>query len=196
MRAIQREQTRARIIDAAIEVFASHGYARATVDEIAENAGTTRTTFYLHFKTKAAILPELIARSSGHFDDLYRELADISVEPDVGQIRRWISSAMDRWADIADTARPLLEASMIEVGLRERVDRPATAQALLADALTRSVHIGNPEEAFIYATVLLAPLNHYFQSFLRGVDFDRDEVIDVLAKTWVAVMSATVATKP
>jgi len=51
MRAAQREFTRARLVEAAIEVFAEKGYPRTTVDDIAERAGSTRATFYLHFKT-------------------------------------------------------------------------------------------------------------------------------------------------
>lgn len=190
MRTIQREQTRVRIIDAAIEVFAARGYARSTVDEIAERAGTTRTTFYLHFNTKAQILPELVARNSGQFDDLYQDLANIFIEPDIDRIRRWIESVMGKWVDVADTARPLLEAAMIEPEFRGQMDHPERPHVdMLADALTQSSHISDRNEAFVFATVLLAPLNHFFQLLVGGTDFDRDGVVDVLARTWVAVMS-------
>ena len=192
LRAAQREQTRERIVDAAIDAFAARGYARTTVDEIAEIAGTTRATFYLHFKSKADVLPELVARSAGHFDHLYQQLAVVSTEADVETVQCWIESAMRSWADVADTARPLLEAGMVEVALREHFDHPAAAQTrLLAEALMRSAHVASPDKAFILATVLLAPLNHYFRLFLLGMEFDRTEVTDVLARSWVAILSAT-----
>lgn len=192
LRAIQREQTRLRIIDAAIEVLAARGYVRTTVDDIAEKACTTRTTFYLHFKTKADLMPELIIRNLAHFDDLYQQLANVSIEPEVNRVRHWIEAVMETWDLVAATARPLFEAAAVEVKLYDQLVRAENAQVgHLASALTQSAHIGNHDDAFILASALLAPLNHYFRLFLYEVEFDRSRVVDVLARTWVAVMSAT-----
>src|ERR1700761_7867655 len=77
MRAAQREFTRTRLVEAAIEVFAEKGYARTTVDDIAERAGSTRATFYLHFKAKSDVLSELMARGERHFHQVYQGLSPI-----------------------------------------------------------------------------------------------------------------------
>ncbi|WP_067650482.1 TetR/AcrR family transcriptional regulator [Nocardia harenae] len=53
-------RTIARILEAAQGVFAERGYAGTEVIEIAEAAKISRTTFYLYFESKHAVLRELI----------------------------------------------------------------------------------------------------------------------------------------
>jgi len=48
-RAAKQEDTRRRIVDAAIELHCSVGPARTTVAQIAERAGVQRHTYYAHF---------------------------------------------------------------------------------------------------------------------------------------------------
>jgi AcrR family transcriptional regulator len=48
-RAEQQEQTRQRIVEAAVELHSSVGPARTTVSMIADRAGVQRHTFYAHF---------------------------------------------------------------------------------------------------------------------------------------------------
>jgi AcrR family transcriptional regulator len=45
--------SRERILDAAMEVFAQFGYRRASMDQVAEEAGLTRQALYHYFKSKA-----------------------------------------------------------------------------------------------------------------------------------------------
>ncbi len=45
-----------RILDAAVEVIAEHGYFRARVSEIADRAGVADGTIYLYFKNKEQVL--------------------------------------------------------------------------------------------------------------------------------------------
>src|SRR5437868_7447842 len=48
----QRNDKRARILDAAVRVFAERGFFGATVAEIARAAGVADGTIYLYFKSK------------------------------------------------------------------------------------------------------------------------------------------------
>jgi AcrR family transcriptional regulator len=43
------DRTRARLVTAAAECFASHGFARVSLEEIATTAGVHRTTLHRHF---------------------------------------------------------------------------------------------------------------------------------------------------
>jgi AcrR family transcriptional regulator len=52
-RAEAKEQTRARLLATAGDVFAERGFTRTTVDEIVERAGYTRGAFYANFRDKA-----------------------------------------------------------------------------------------------------------------------------------------------
>ena len=51
-----RQEKRARIIDAAIEVFAEKGFRGARISDIAAEAGIAAGTIYLYFKNKDEVL--------------------------------------------------------------------------------------------------------------------------------------------
>lgn len=55
----QRQETRARLFEAAQAEFARSGFDRASVSEIARAAGVSRPSFYFHFPTKEHVLLEL-----------------------------------------------------------------------------------------------------------------------------------------
>ncbi|MDO0929170.1 TetR/AcrR family transcriptional regulator [Streptomyces sp. TG1A-8] len=62
----RRVRTRARLLDAAFEVFAAKGFGRVSIEQVCEAAGYSRGAFYSNFAT----LDEL-------FFALYRERADL-----------------------------------------------------------------------------------------------------------------------
>ncbi|MGH2764287.1 MAG: TetR/AcrR family transcriptional regulator [Thermoleophilaceae bacterium] len=55
-RALQEQETRLRITEAAVELHRSVGPARTTIKEVAERAGVGRMTVYNHFPTDAELL--------------------------------------------------------------------------------------------------------------------------------------------
>jgi AcrR family transcriptional regulator len=59
-RAERRRQTRARLLDAAGQVFARRGFHAATVDEVAEAAGYTKGAVYSNFATKDELFLALL----------------------------------------------------------------------------------------------------------------------------------------
>jgi AcrR family transcriptional regulator len=189
MRAAQREFTRARLVDAAVAVFAERGYARTTIDEIAERAGATRATFYLHFKAKGDLLLDLMDRGAGHFHGVYRDLSPIAHAPSYESVRRWLATAMHEWQAIADLARPVQEAAILEPEVHEiQVRRNNEQIAELAQALRVGAPALKPRDAEVYASILLAPLSYYFQLYLRREQFDQRRVLDVMAASWMAVI--------
>ncbi len=64
------EQTREALIKAALKVFSTKGYTRATLDEIARAAKVTRGAVYHHFTDKADIYRTLLLESSRKSKDL------------------------------------------------------------------------------------------------------------------------------
>ena len=54
------EETRARILDAAVRRFAVVGYDAASVDDICSEAGVSKGAFYHHYPTKQAIFLALM----------------------------------------------------------------------------------------------------------------------------------------
>jgi AcrR family transcriptional regulator len=57
----RRGNTRQRIQDVAIELFAEQGYEKTSLREIAERLDVTKAALYYHFKTKEEILVSLFA---------------------------------------------------------------------------------------------------------------------------------------
>ena len=62
--------TKSRIVAAAWKLFYEHGYDDTTVEEIVEESGTSKGSFYHYFSGKDALLSSL----SDLFDDKYSEL--------------------------------------------------------------------------------------------------------------------------
>lgn len=54
------EETRARILEAAVKQFSIHGYNQASVDNICEQAGVSKGAFYHHFQTKQDVFLALL----------------------------------------------------------------------------------------------------------------------------------------
>jgi AcrR family transcriptional regulator len=71
-RAEKQARTRQALIDAAREVFLERGFAGATVDSIAAEAGFTRGAFYSNFSSKEELFAELLDQQ---VFEVYRQMA-------------------------------------------------------------------------------------------------------------------------
>src|SRR5258708_25143009 len=74
-----RPPRKSEVIDAATELFASQGYASATVREVAERSGMLSGSIYAHFPSKEHLLYESISRA---FDEATSLVAPI-IESDL-----------------------------------------------------------------------------------------------------------------
>ncbi|WEK61524.1 MAG: helix-turn-helix domain containing protein [Candidatus Microbacterium colombiense] len=59
-----RTDTRARILDAANELFYSQGIRATSADRIIERVGITKVTFYRHFRTKSDLVVAYLAQQA------------------------------------------------------------------------------------------------------------------------------------
>lgn len=66
----RRGNTRQRIQDVALELFAEQGYEKTSLREIAEKLDVTKAALYYHFKTKEDILVSI-------FEDLNRPVEEL-----------------------------------------------------------------------------------------------------------------------
>ena len=70
-------QTREALLDAAFEVFYEKGFARTTLQEVAERAGCTRGALYWHFRDKGdlflALAERVYASTEGTLDPLFSQ---------------------------------------------------------------------------------------------------------------------------
>ncbi|MGO9902593.1 MAG: TetR/AcrR family transcriptional regulator [Solirubrobacteraceae bacterium] len=81
-----RDETRARLLQAASEVFAKHGYDRASLDDVAAAAGLTKGAVYSSFASK---------------DELFYAL----MRERIGERLALVAAAVDRQTTLEDTTR-------------------------------------------------------------------------------------------
>jgi AcrR family transcriptional regulator len=108
LREAQKQQTRQLLLDKGLELFDSKGYAATTIDDIANAAGTTRTTFYLHFPSKAELMSELITT----VDQILTVVDNppLSTVVELGRrdlVRAWLDKKFDQW----EVIRPYIVAA-------------------------------------------------------------------------------------
>jgi len=72
----EAEKTREALLDAAELVFLRHGVGKATLEEIAREAGVTRGAVYWHFENKIAIMRAMHERMKLPLDTMFDQLLD------------------------------------------------------------------------------------------------------------------------
>lgn len=75
-----REKTRSRIMSAAFDLFASRGYARTGMREIAEQAGVATSLIVRHFGTKAALFEQSLINAIHTTGYFIRDKRDFGVK--------------------------------------------------------------------------------------------------------------------
>jgi len=95
------EQTRLKIIAAALELFSRNGYSNTTLAMIAEAAGFSRGPIYWHFKSKDELYEAVLAYSQTPLEQLIarsRKLADEPLAALEHFIDDWFRLLLeDRW---------------------------------------------------------------------------------------------------
>src|ERR1700756_5311296 len=90
------ELTRARLIEAAGEVFAAHGFQAATVREICRKAGANVAAVNYHFRDKMGLYVEVLKESMAlAAEEDSRELQRVGNSPQLA-IRALISGMLHR----------------------------------------------------------------------------------------------------
>ncbi len=191
-----QEQTRERVVAAAAKVFARRGYHRATVDEIASEAGFTIGALYSNFAGK---------------EELFLAIADRQVEQRAGEFRAIAEAAEgegDASSEAAAQFRNVLEADpdwpllfyefwslsvrnpelQGELAKRRDAIRDALAETLERVAKRHGFELRFP--APVLATAIAASLNGL--AFERAAD-PKALPDDVFAEFVTAVLGCAIA---
>lgn len=90
----RREATRARLMDAATEVFATMGFHAASIEDICARAGLTRGAFYSNFTNKDDLLLQVYAL---HIDRLVARAKELATRTDL-RPAQILEGFFDAWA--------------------------------------------------------------------------------------------------
>jgi len=192
------ESTKARILDAALDVFSTKGYHDATVDEIVEVSSTSKGSVYFHFPNKQRLFIALVDRFA---DLLERRVVESISQHDAGidRVRAALEACLDTFGRYRRLAKILLVqaaglgvvfeekrqevlerfAGLVQIYLAEAVevgDLPPLDTEVVSHAwigainavVIRWVYTGSPAPDRILSTLL--------PTLLRGVGFE--EVIE------------------
>ncbi|MGK5530135.1 TetR/AcrR family transcriptional regulator [Streptomyces sp. URMC 129] len=100
-RRTRRSDTRQRIRDVAMELFAEQGYEKTSLREIAERLDVTKAALYYHFRTKEDILADLVADLTRPMEEL---VAWAREQPPTLATRR---AVLRRYSEALSSAEPL-----------------------------------------------------------------------------------------
>jgi AcrR family transcriptional regulator len=192
----QKQFTRARLVEAGLEVCLDRGYAGATVDEIATAAGASRATFYLHFESKVQLVRELMAPAAADADVLFADLErmrDVSREG----IQAWLERAIDYWEEHRDVLSVITEALVVEPELAadfySEMDRLVGVMTKLIKRATGRVD----QESRLRASMLYIGFERFCYFWIvRRLEFDRDLVLRTLADMWFNELTASSGSEP
>lgn len=149
---LPRDERRAQLLNAALEVFTAAGYHSAAMDEIADAAGVSKPVLYQHFPSKL---------------DLYLAVLDVHIDSLIFEIHKALSSGAENSDRVAATIgayfdfidsegeafRLLFESDMnVEPQVRERLNR-MTYDCAAAMSAVISLETGIPKEASMLLSV-------------------------------------------
>jgi AcrR family transcriptional regulator len=170
---LPRDERRAQLLVAALEVFTAAGYHSAAMDEIADRANVSKPVLYQHFPSKL---------------DLYLAVLDLHIDSLVFAIQKAIASTRENSSRVAATVeayfgfidsegeafRLLFESDMnLEPQVRERLNR-MTYDCAAAVSAVISIDTGlGKEESMMLAVGIIGTVQTTARHWL-----DRDGKID------------------
>ncbi|RLG45966.1 MAG: hypothetical protein DRN90_07310 [Thermoproteota archaeon] len=188
------ETTKRKILEAAAKCFSEGGYAKTTMDKIAEEAGVSKGALYWHFKSKEELFVELkersIAKARKQFEKLFAQKKpfDIKLREAIGL---YISFLVPENREVARlNAEFLAEAPKIPKLNDMLKDQYEMFRSLIASTIREAIEKGelrkdiDPE---IVSLILLAMLDGLELHWaILELDFDwekvKENLLDVLMK--------------
>ncbi len=177
-RAERQEQTRRRIVEAAIQLHRTKGPARTTLGEVARLAGVQRHTLYRHFPDERA----LGLACSGLFTDLHPAPDPTPWLEIVGaeeRLRRGLSELYAYYERVEDMFSCVLRDAEVDPVTREMMELRAAGpmeriRTVLAETLPRARRV--------QAALDLALDFRAWRRLVRGSGLSNDEAVEVAVR--------------
>lgn len=162
-RTLQREETRRQLVQAGLKVVADRGFAGTTTAAIAEASGKAHGTVFVHFRTRDALVAELVEEIGRAMTQRLAEIPDES--PGVGEVLDAHLAALARHEVLY--ARLLCEATTLPPAARARLFALQSGIAWrLSTAYSRDVARGAARamDPVMLANTWIALTNHYLMN--------------------------------
>jgi TetR/AcrR family transcriptional repressor of uid operon len=187
-----KDETRARVLDAAYEQFSRFGIQRSTMEDVARRAGVSRITVYRRFATKDALVEQVVRREfRRYFDQFLVEIRQAETVADrvvLGFVSSLRAIRGNPLIGGLMTAEPdLVLPSMISDGGQT----VATVREFVAGQLRREQRAGNVSGDLDIDSVaeMMVRISASFLAIpSRLVDLDDDEQLAALARRFLVPM--------
>jgi AcrR family transcriptional regulator len=154
LRERKKRATRTAIHDAGMDLFASQGFARTTIDQIAEAADVSRATVFSYFPTKEEIV---FGEGGAAIDDLAARLRDRPGDrTTVEVVRAWLDELVG-WLEPGLVLQQRLVREVPVIGAR-RLQLFGDAERVIADSLEAELRLEHPLAGRLAAAALVAGL--------------------------------------
>jgi AcrR family transcriptional regulator len=116
-RVLKGLETKRKLVQTAIELFARDGFDKVTVDDICRKVGVTKGAFYNHFKSKDEVILEEFKVMDDHYLQVERRLA--SLDDPLEKLRVFHLEAIKLMADMGVTLMKVVYHSQIAPHMRQ-----------------------------------------------------------------------------
>ncbi|CCW12374.1 hypothetical protein RAJCM14343_4285 [Rhodococcus aetherivorans] len=191
LRAAQKQMTYELFLTKALELFGTKGYAATTIDDIATAAGSTRTTFYLHFASKAEVMSALLTKVDAILttaDD--PTLTAVVASGSRDRIQEWLDRKFSQWDEI----KPYLTASYQAA---HEPDVAARTEQWFEDAvgqMTEGLNLANrfpPDRRRIRCVLAFGQLEYLSRRYFSvGWRTPREICLDELTGSWCHLLAS------
>jgi TetR/AcrR family transcriptional regulator, mexJK operon transcriptional repressor len=182
------ERKRAAIVDAALRLFMQDGYARTSVDAIADEAQVSKRTIYNHYGDKKNLFLSVVGEKFDSMMAVFVEMMDVYLSdvPDDAVEANIVAFACEATALAARSQERLALLRLVSAEaphfpeLRARRMRPQTVAGEIATRLVRLaarglLEVPEPEEAANHLFALtIGQMNN--RSLLRSVELTDSEI--------------------
>lgn len=159
--------TKGKIVSAAWKLFYEQGYDNTTVEEIVEESGTSRGSFYHYFEGKDALLSSL----SYLFDDKYEEL-EKTMDPTLSPIDKLLYMNQELFLMIENTVSVELLCQLFATQLTTSGERHLLNPNRTYYKLLRQVTMEGQKAGIFKDGLSVGDIARAYAMFERGLMYD------------------------
>lgn len=187
------DMTKRAIFACAMSLFQEKGYDNVTISQIVEAAGIAKGTFYIYYKTKSAVLMEMIHQYDNYYESLTENFTDdMSATDCLCRLARG-SGELTTNAIGLDSIRALY-VNQVNGSLTNQLSTERSLYHLMADLIRRGMDRGEfaavqlPEHL---TNMLLASLRGiYYEWIMRSASFSLADRCEELTRLFCRGISA------
>ena len=185
---VRQTRQRGRLFAAAATVFARVGYADATAEAIAREAGMSKATFYEHFGNKEDCIVALFDAATEMVLDAMREAARATAADAQTRVRTTLGAFLGTLAHFPNESQTLL-VEIVGAGPRamERRDRALEAVAQYIEELNAhdaergaAPRLGSPHDAFAIVGAVVELASRQIRTGVPGEIRELEPVVERL----------------